>query len=237
MAEFTNPGLLLAFGAGVLSFLSPCCLPIYPAYLSYLSGVSVAAGGGRRAVRRRVMTHAVLFVLGFSIIWIALGQTASLLSQFFINYKLWLARIGGGLVIVLGLILLRVMHVPFLMREYRVHMAQRPAGYLGSVWVGMGFAAGWTPCIGPILSAVVILAASRPGEGALLLLAYSLGFAVPFLVLAYTMGSTQWLLRYSGTVERIGGGLMVVMGLLLVSGRLSVLLGWLTQLLGGFQGF
>lgn len=232
-----TPTLIVAFGAGLLSFLSPCVLPIYPSYLSYLTGMSAAelSAGGPQA-RRQVLHHAAIFVLGFSVIWVALGLGTSVLANLFVNYQNVVRWVGGILVILMGLVLLGVIRVPFLMRERRVQFARKPAGFVGSFTVGLAFAAGWTPCIGPILTAVLALAAQQPGLGVPLLLAYSLGFAVPFLLLAYGLGSARWLVRYTGVLERAGGALMVVMGILLVTGQLQALIGWLISLTG-FSGF
>lgn len=232
-----NPGLILAFAAGVLSFLSPCCLPIYPSYLSYLTGMSVGElQQNSPQARGRVLSHATAFVLGFSVIWVALGLGASALGQFFAGNRVLLSRFGGALVILMGLALLGVLKIPFLMREARMQLARKPQGYLGSFVVGLAFAAGWTPCIGPILTAVLAVALQSPGQGAPLLLAFSLGFAVPFLLLAYALGSARWLARYSPGLERVGGALMVAMGLLLISGRLERLTAWLIEITG-FRGF
>lgn len=232
-----NPGLVFAFGAGVLSFLSPCCLPIYPSYLSYLTGMSVGElQQNNPRARGHVLRHALVFVLGFSVIWVALGLGASALGQFFVGNRDLLSRIGGALVILMGLALLGVLKIPFLMREARLQLARKPQGYLGTFVVGLAFAAGWTPCIGPILTAVLAVAAQSPGQGAPLLLAFSLGFAVPFILLAYALGSARWLMRYSLALERVGGGLMVVMGLLLITGRLERLTAWLIEVTG-FAGF
>ncbi|MCG0237790.1 MAG: cytochrome c biogenesis protein CcdA [Firmicutes bacterium] len=234
-----TPNLLVALAAGVLSFLSPCVLPVYPSYLSYLTGLSAAelAAGGPEA-RRQVLRHGAMFVLGFSVIWVALGLGTTVLAYLFRAYQETLRWMGGLLVMAMGLTLLGVLRIPFFMRERRLQLARRPSGYLGSFVVGIAFAAGWTPCIGPILTAVLVLAEQNPGQGVPLLAAYSLGFAVPFLLLAYGLGSARWLARYSGMVERVGGALMVVMGFLLVTGQLQRLISWLIALTpGGFTGF
>lgn len=235
------PNLFLAFGAGFLSFLSPCCLPLYPSYLSYITGLSAGemAQGGDSA-KRTVWRHALAFSLGFSIIFVALGLGSSLLGQFFVAQRDLLRWVGGLLIIVMGLVLLGILRIPFLMREVRLQWGRKPTGYLGSVLVGISFAAGWTPCIGPILAGVLALATNYPAQGVVMLLAYSVGFALPFLVLAYVVGSAgsaRWLLRYSGAVEKVGGGLMLVMGVLLVSNQFTRVIGWLTGLYGGFTGF
>lgn len=235
-----SPNLFLAFGAGVLSFLTPCCLPIYPSFLSYVTGVSMdEISAGSRAARSRVLKHSLAFFIGFSVIYVSLGLTASALGSFFYSSRGWLPIVGGAFVILMGLTLLGV-QVPFLsrfmMRDARIQLANRPEGYLGTVVVGLAFAAGWTPCIGPILGAVLALAANSPGQGGILLLAYSIGFAIPFVALAYGLGSVRALSKYSIWVERVGGGLMVLMGILLATGYMERMSAWLLEVTG-FQGF
>lgn len=225
-----------AFGAGLLSFFTPCCLPIYPAFLSYVTGVSVQdlrQGGG--VARSRVLKHSLAFFVGFSTIYVAMGLAASALGAFFASNRSWLPVAGGLWVVLLGLTMLGVVRVPFLMREHRIQLASRPEGYLGTVLVGLAYAAGWTPCVGPILGAVITLAATQPGVGGPLLLAYSVGFAVPFVLLAYALGAVPILSRYSLAVERVGGGLMVATGLLLATGYLQKISAWF-NLVSNFQG-
>ncbi|MDB4895024.1 MAG: cytochrome biosis protein [Firmicutes bacterium] len=232
-----NPNLFVAFGAGVLSFLTPCCLPIFPAFLSYITGVSVdELQAGTAVSRRRVLQHSVAFFIGFSTIYVALGLVASALGSFFIQGRSWLPIVGGLFVILMGLSLVGIIKLPFLMRERRIQFARKPQGYAGSVLVGLAYAAGWTPCIGPILGAVLGMAASSPGQGAPLLFAYSIGFAAPFIVLAYALGSARWLTRYSLAIERIGGGFMVLTGALLATGSTKLMSAWLIRVTG-FQGF
>jgi len=235
--RMATPNLFLAFGAGVLSFVSPCVLPIYPSFLSYVTGVSVAEiSAGSRAVRLRVLKHSLAFFAGFSVIYVALGLTASALGSFFYSSRSWLPVVGGLFVIVMGLTLMGVLRIPFLMRDTRRQLASRPEGYLGSALVGLTFAAGWTPCIGPILGAVLALAATNPGYGGLLLLAYSVGFALPFVGMAYALGSVRKLARYSLAIERVGGAVMVVMGVMLATGTMERLSAWLLEVTG-FTGF
>ena len=232
-----SPNLFLAFAAGVLSFVSPCVLPIYPSFLSYVTGVSVdRLSEGSRAVRSRVLKHSLAFFAGFSVIYVALGLTASALGSFFYSSRSWLPVVGGIFIILMGLSLMGILRLPFLMRDTRRQLASRPEGYLGSALVGLTFAAGWTPCIGPILGAVLALAATSPGYGGLLLLAYSVGFALPFVGMAYALGSVRKLARYSLVIERVGGAVMVVMGLLLATGGLERMSAWLLEVTG-FTGF
>lgn len=234
----TAPTIWLSFLAGLLSFISPCCLPLYPSYISYISGVSYDRAGGAltQDVRRRALGHAVFFVLGFSVIFIALGASASLLGVLFAEYRSVVSEIGGLIIVVMGLILMGILKFGWLMREFKWNVQVKPPGYLGAFVVGVSFAAGWTPCIGPILGSVIALAATSEANGMFLMAFYALGFAIPFLILAFTMGSVRWIARYSHRISQVGGAVMVVMGVLLMTGKLSTLTAWLIQLYGGNVG-
>ncbi|MGI8425804.1 MAG: cytochrome c biogenesis CcdA family protein [Actinomycetota bacterium] len=209
----------LAFLAGVLSIVTPCILPLIPGYLSYISGVSAGS-----PERKRVMGSALLFVLGFALIFTALGLSASLIGGFLLGQLPLLLKIAGVAVIVMGLSMLGILRIPFLMKEKRMDFRKVRPGPLGALPLGMAFAFGWTPCIGPILGGVLGLAGATQTawKGALLLAIYSLGMAVPFLLmaLAYTRaGATfRFLTKHALGIERTGGGLLVVMGVLLVTG-------------------
>ena len=157
MNEPAGLGLFVAFAAGLLSFLSPCVLPLVPSYIGFLTGMSLPEVTGRR---RPALVHALLFVAGFSLVFILLGASATALGRALNQYQVWIQRIGGVLIIGFGLVCLGVIRADFLMRERRVQMEQKPVGYLGSLLVGMAFAAGWTPCIGPVLGAILGLAAT-----------------------------------------------------------------------------
>lgn len=228
-------GVLIALSAGIFSFLSPCVLPLVPSYLSFVTGMSLE-DLQEGADRGRTLTYALLFVGGFSLIFILLGATAGFLGQFFRVYEDWIARIGGLVVLFLGLHLAGVLRVTPLLREARVHVSERPAGYLGAVGVGMAFGAGWTPCVGPQLGAIMTFAATRETlwEGVGLLGVYSLGLAVPFLMAAVAVD--RFLLffkrfrRFIPVVERASGVLLVLLGLLLVTGAFTALTSWLAPL-------
>lgn len=233
-----NPTIWIAFLAGLLSFVSPCVLPLYPTYISYISGVSFSRGNATvvtKEVRRKALSHAVFFVLGFSVIFVALGTSASLLGILFSEYRNVISMVGGAIVIVMGLILMKIIKWDFFMREAKWNLRTKPAGYLGAFIVGVSFAAGWTPCIGPILAAVIALAATSESSGMFLMFFYALGFALPFLILAYTLGSSRWLLKYSERISQVGGGILVVMGILLVTGKMTNITTWLNQIFGGFS--
>jgi len=228
-----TPSFLFAFGAGVLSILSPCVLPLVPAYLSFLTGMSPDEMADRRS---QVMSHALAFLAGFSLIFLALGAIADVVAVALIDYGHIFRWVGGALIVLLGLSVLGILPVAFLKREARLRIARKPTGYLGSAVVGFGFAAGWTPCIGPILAGVLIVAAQQPGLGVPLLATYTLGFAVPFLAFAFFVGTSPALRRRAPLFERIGGGIMIVVGVLLATDAIAVISRHLVDLVG-FQGF
>ena len=217
--------LLGAALAGLLSFLSPCVLPLVPSYIAYVTGVS---GVGELQERRhRAVLHAALFVCGFTLIFVLLGATATAFGRLLNHYQQWLERIGGLLIVIFGLYTLGVIKSGFLSRERRFQLADQPVGFLTSVLAGMAFGAGWTPCIGPILGAILLYTSSQAdlGRGVMLLLAYSLGLAIPFLVAAWALESfLRWFKKfrkYIGWVERIAGVLLIIFGLMLMFGMMS----------------
>ena len=223
----------VAFLAGLLSFLSPCVLPLIPSYVSFLTGMSVEELQVRRGT---ALLHAVWFVAGFSLIFVALGATASALGSVLREYQQWIGRAGGVLVILFGLYLLGILRPAFLLRERRIQLSHKPLGYLGSGFVGVAFGAAWTPCVGPILGAIFTLAATRTGvrEGMALLGVYALGLAVPFLITAFALerflGWFQRFRPYIVWVDRVAGVLLIVLGLLLVTDRFTLLAGYLQGL-------
>jgi cytochrome c-type biogenesis protein len=231
----SEPGtlsLFVAFTAGVLSFLSPCVLPLVPSYIGFLTGMTLPEMSGRR---RAALVHALLFVAGFSLVFVLLGATATALGRALNYYQLWLQRIGGVLIIAFGLVCLGVIKVGFLGQERRVQVEQKPLGYVGSVLVGMAFAAGWTPCIGPVLGGILGLAATAQdlSRGMLLLAVYSAGLALPFLIAAAALETfLEWFQRFRPFlpwVMRVSGVLLIFVGILLVSGEFTRLAGWLQQ--------
>jgi len=228
-----TPSFALAFVAGLLSFLSPCVLPLIPSYVGFLTGLTLEELEVRRGT---AVAHALWFVAGFSLIFIALGATASALGVLLLRSQVWIGRIGGVGVILFGLYLLGVLRPALLMRERKVQLARKPLGYLGSAFVGITFGAAWTPCIGPILGAILTLAAAQAsvGHGAALLTAYSAGLALPFVVTALALDRfLAWFQRfrpYLLWVERTAGTLLILLGLLLVTDRFTLLAGWLQGL-------
>jgi cytochrome c-type biogenesis protein len=227
-------GIAFSFLAGLLSFLSPCVLPLVPSYLTFVTGMSLEdleQGVNRRAT----FIHSVLFVTGFSAIFIVLGAAASFLGQFFEYWDEWITRIGGVVIILLGLHLAGAFRWAPLLRERRVHLADKPAGYIGTVGVGMAFAAGWTPCIGPTLGAILTLGLSQDTmwAGVGLLTVYSLGLAVPFLLASLALDrflvAFKRFRRWISVVEKASGVLLIFLGVLLLTGQLTRLSAWLYQ--------
>jgi cytochrome c-type biogenesis protein len=230
---------LLAFGAGFLSFISPCVLPLYPAFLSYITGVSVAELKEENGIlQRRSLLHTTFFLIGFSIIFVVLGMSTSLIGGLFIQYKEFLRQIGALLIIIFGLVVVGILKPKFLMSDKKIAFRSRPSGYLGSILIGMGFAAGWTPCTGPILAAVIALGVTNPEKGMLYMLVYSLGFAVPFFFLSFFIGKLDWIKRNNRKIVLFGGYLMIVMGLFLYFNWMTRITSFLVdRVFGGFQGF
>jgi cytochrome c-type biogenesis protein len=218
--------IVLAFGAGLLSFVSPCVLPLVPIYLGYLSGAAVTPEGITVA-RREILSHALAFILGFTTIFIAIWSAFFALTQ--VVDKLLLAHIAGLVLLVFGIHMLGIVRIPFLYQEARVQLGARELGYPRSFLTGMAFAAGWTPCVGPMLSLILGAAtqAATAFQGTGLLLMYSAGLGVPFLLTAFALdGMTRRLKQFSRhlrTVEIVSGVLLIGMGLLLVFDKFQVL--------------
>lgn len=238
--ESQSVGLLVAFAAGLLSFLSPCVLPLIPSYVTFITGMSLDELVDRdqeaaRRAKRAVLVHGTLFVLGFTLVFVLLGASVTFLGSLFGYAQGWIERIGGVLLIGFGLYLLGLLRIPGAEREWRVHLSDKPLGYLGTVLVGITFGAGWTPCIGPVLGGILTMAAARASlaEGVGLLLVYSAGLAVPFLLAALLMqrflaglGSAR---RWLPWVSRISGVLLIVVGLLMVTGSFTLLTAMLAR--------
>ena len=232
-SSLSSFGVAVAFTAGLLSFLSPCVLPLIPSYITFITGLSLEDVQGSR---RSALVHSLLFVAGFTMIFVALGASATMLGRVLLAYREWIARVGGVLIIVFGLYLMGVFNVALFARERRVHLADKPAGYLGTLLVGVAFGAGWTPCIGPILGAILTYNMSNPdiGRGVALLLVYSLGLAVPFVAAALAV--PQFLAVFSRMrsrlmlLSRVSGALLVIVGLLMVTSYFTILASYLQAL-------
>lgn len=231
-------GLAAALTAGLLSFLSPCVLPLIPAYLSFMTGLTTAELESGSVSWRRTVVPALLFVAGFSLVFVSLGASASVIGQYLVQYRAVIEKVAGLAVIAFGVLMLGIIRVPWLYSEARVDLGKARSFGRGAAFVmGMAFAAGWTPCVGPILGSILALAGSSGdvGQGALLLLAYSAGLGVPFVMVALLFAQLKplmrWLNRHSLVINRVAGSLLIVVGALIFTGQLSVLGAWLTTLL------
>src|SRR3954469_24929982 len=219
---------IAAFGAGLASFLSPCVLPLIPSYVTFITGMTLE---DVPRARRTALVHALLFVLGFSLVFLALGASATLIGRLLVTYRVWISRVGGVLVLAFGLYLLGVFKVGAFSRERRIHITDKPLGYLGTVVVGIAFGAGWTPCIGPILGSILTYAATQAevSRGVGLLAAYSLGLAIPFVLAAVLIERFVAVFQRmrSGMiwVSRISGALLVVVAVLMLTDYLTVITG------------
>ena len=216
---------LLALGAGVVSITSPCCLPLMPGYLAYVSGTAGSEAVGGVAVRARVVGSALLFVLGFSMVFTLLGAGVAIFGEPLIARRLFLIRVAGVFVIAMGLVTAGVFRIPFLYRELRLDLRRVRPGPGGAIPLGMAFAIGWTPCIGPVLAGILTAAATAEGawSGASLLFVYSLGLGIPFVLLAFGYAranrASAWLQRHGRGVELVGGAILVIMGVLMITGQ------------------
>ncbi|MFJ7732095.1 cytochrome c biogenesis CcdA family protein [Lysinibacillus sp. NPDC097231] len=228
----------IAFGAGLLSFISPCSLPLYPAFLSYVTGMSFSELKEERGLRnRKAFIHTILSLLGFSIIFMALGLSTSIIGVLFIKYQDLLRQIGAIIIVFFGLVILGVIRFDFLLSDKRIKFKNRPKGYIGSIIIGMGFAAGWTPCTGPILAGVIALGMSNPGQGMLYMLFYVLGFAVPFLIMSLFIGKMKFLQKRSDLFMKLGAVIMILMGVMLYFDLMTKIIVFMTPFFGGFTGF
>jgi cytochrome c-type biogenesis protein len=232
--------LALAAGAGFLSFVSPCVLPLLPAYLGYMTGLTVEELQGPQdtATRAHIVGRSLAFVVGLSLVFAALGGSASVVGQTLLRNQTIILRIAGLLVVLLGLNTLGLIRIPFLFQERRLSIGGTDGSYLGALLLGAAFAAGWTPCIGPFLAGLLALASQEQtvGQGMLLLFVYGLGLGVPFVLTGVALGTSLRLLKAvkarMHALELVSGFLLVGMGLLIFSDRLSLISAWLTNVFG-----
>jgi cytochrome c-type biogenesis protein len=240
-----NISVLAAFTAGVISFISPCVLPLIPGYLSFISGVSMEEmrGGDKKSeALRKVSLNTAFFVLGFSVVFVALGASATFIGEFLLSKLSLFNKIAGVIIVILGLHIMGVFRISFLNYEKRFHAKSKPLGPLGSFVVGLAFAFGWTPCIGPILGGCLLMACNQDtmGKGIVLLSSYSLGLGIPFFITAVSfntfLGVFGWVKKHFRTVEIISGLLLVAIGVLMFIGSFGYIAGVLNQWLPWLQG-
>ena len=226
-----------AFLAGLVSFISPCVLPLVPSYLSFLTGTSLEdlKAESSAQAKTRVLLHALAFIAGFTVIFVAIGLSASAIGSVFANNKRAVEIAGGTIIVVLGLNMMGVLKIPALMMDKRVHVAGRKPSYWVSFLVGLGFAAGWSPCIGPILSGIILLAASQGtvAEATFLLFVYSMGLAIPFLITAaaitQALGALNRIKRFLPAIEATSGVILVATGLVVATDTFTRVAGFFYQ--------
>jgi cytochrome c-type biogenesis protein len=224
--------LFIAFAAGLLSFVSPCVLPLVPSYVTYITGLTLeelTSETERARVRGVIIINSLLFIAGFSAVFIAFGASASLVGQLLMTYQEFIRKLGGVLIVVFGLYVMGVLKIKFLMSEMRVHLQRRPAGYVGSVLVGVAFAAGWTPCVGPILGTILLYASTTDSllTGVKLLASYSLGIALPLFITALAVDSFlnafKKIRAYMYGISVASGVFLVLVGVMIYTNSLTLL--------------
>ncbi len=240
MIESTNVSIFIAFVAGIFSFVSPCVLPIIPSYITYITGLSFEdfdQEQNRAAVRKITIIHSLIFIIGFSMVFVALGASATAIGNIFTKYKDAIRIVGGIIVIIFGIHITGLINLKFLESEKKVHLKNKPAGYLGTLLVGITFGAGWTPCIGPILGAILYLAMNMKTvySGVIMLAAYSLGLGVPFFLSSLAINSFlvyfKKFRKYVKAVTIASGVFLIIIGALLVSNRFATISNYFQQLM------
>lgn len=235
----TDVTLITAFLFGILSFISPCVLPIVPGYLSFISGISfeeMQSAENAATVRKRILINALFFVIGFSVVFIALGASATFIGKFLSNHINVLSKIAGAIIIIFGIHMTGLVKIPFLNYEKRFHSRGKKFGLAGSFLVGLAFAFGWTPCIGPILAAILAIASQQDSisKGILLLSAYSLGLGLPFILTGWSItafyNAFNKFKKHIPKVEIIGGILLIIIGVLIMTNTLTILSGYFSKL-------
>lgn len=232
-----NVSLIMAFGGGLLSFFSPCVLPVIPSYVSYITGISFEDLTGeqdRGKIRKITLRNSMLFIAGFSLIFVLLGASSSFLGSILSDYQDIIRKVGGILIVIMGLYIAGILKIGFLSRERRLHLHNRPAGLLGSFIVGTAFAAGWTPCIGPVLGSILLYASTTNSvtSGIELLTAYALGLGIPFLITSLAINTAlsyfRKINRYMRVVSVVSGLFLVVVGIMLFTGTFNLLSQYMT---------
>jgi len=236
--SITNISLVAAFSAGLLSFVSPCVLPLVPSYISYITGLSIEQltdATVRSKFKKSIIVNALLFIAGFTAVFVSFGASASFIGQALMIYQDHIRRIGGILIIVLGLYLLGVLNISFLKMEHRFQFRSRPVGYVGSFLIGVAFAAGWTPCVGPVLGTILLYASTTDSmmNGVLLLTSYSLGLGLPLFLTA--LGVDRFLAYfkqarlYLWAVSTVSGVLLIIVGIMIYANTLTMITSFLEQ--------
>lgn len=228
-----NITIFVALAGGFLAFISPCCLPLYPSFVSYITGVSIneLKENKESAFRKKVLMHSIFFSLGFSVIYYVLGFSLSAIGGLFIKYETLIQMLGGIFLVLMGLFLMGIVKPEFMFKEKRLNHKKRPASYLNSFVVGFIFSAGWTPCIGPIFGAIITYGSLvNPAQTIAVVTAYSLGFCIPFIIMAFFIGKTRFILKYSSALMKFGGAIIVALGVMIYFDQMHYLNIWTADL-------
>ena len=228
-----NITIWVALAGGFLAFISPCCLPLYPSFVSYITGVSVneLKENKQASFRKKVLIHSIFFSLGFSVIYYVLGFSLSTIAGLFTQNETLIQMLGGIFLVFMGLFLMGIIKPEFMFKEKRIKHEKKPASYLNSFVVGFVFSAGWTPCIGPIFGAILTYGSLvNPAHTIAVVTAYSLGFCIPFIIMAFFIGKTRFILKYSSALMKFGGAIIVVMGVMIYFDKMYYLNIWTADL-------
>jgi len=228
-----NVTILIALAGGFLAFISPCCLPLYPSFISYITGVSVSELKENKDVsfKKKVLMHSVFFSLGFSVIYYILGFSLSTIGGLFTTNQKLIQMLGGIFLVFMGLFLIGIIKPEFMFKEKRLSYKKKSATYLNSFVVGFVFSAGWTPCIGPIFGAIITYGSLvNPAQTIAVVTAYSLGFCIPFIIMAFFIGKTKFILKYSAGLMKFGGIIIVLLGVMIYFDKMYYLNIWTADL-------
>nr|WP_246569568.1 cytochrome c biogenesis protein CcdA [Lentibacillus saliphilus] len=238
MLDIHDINIFIAFGAGFLSFVSPCVLPLYPAFLSYITGMSVnEISEENKMLQRKSILHTLFFLLGFSVVFLLMGGfMGTIISDFLKSYQGLIRQLGAVVIIFFGLVIVGVLRFDFLMKGRTLTFKNRPSGYIGTFLIGLAFSLGWTPCMGPILAVVISASATTPDIAMMMMISYVLGFSIPFFVLSFFIGKLTWIRKHSHLIVQVGGYLMIFVGIALFFDWLTKLTSYLANLFG-FTGF
>lgn len=228
-----NITVLVALAGGFLAFISPCCLPLYPSFISYITGVSIneLKENKQALFRKKVLIHSLFFSLGFSVIYYILGFSLSAIGGFFTANQTLIQMLGGIFLVFMGAFLMGIIKPEFMFREKRINHQKKSASYLNSFIVGFVFSAGWTPCIGPIFGAIITYGSLvNPAHTIAVVTAYSLGFCVPFIIMAFFIGKTKFILKYSAALMKAGGAIIILLGVMIYFDHMYYLNIWSAEL-------
>lgn len=228
-----NITIFLAFAGGILAFISPCCLPLYPSFISYITGISIndLKNNSNNSFKRKVLIHSLFFSLGFSIIYYILGFSLSTINNLFSTNQTIIRMFGGVFLVFMGLFMMGIIKPEFMFKERRFNYNKKSTSYLNSFIVGFVFSAGWTPCIGPIFGSIITYGSLvNPTQTLAVVTAYSLGFCIPFIIMAFFISKTKFILKYSSSLMKLGGAIIVILGIMIYFDKMYYLNIWAAEI-------